>query len=87
MEYILDTSQHNDAMYTLKVSQLFGDETGPMFHDIIRMVSIQFMIQLMFSLSNPEYAFATSEFIAMLIYIVLGVSLYWLIMRKLVAFK
>ena len=74
------------SLYTLQVSQLFGPETGLMLHDIVRMLIIQVTMQLMFAVSSPAYAFATNEFASMLIYIVLGVSLYWLVARRLVAF-
>lgn len=60
----------------------------PMIDDIARMVMIQFSIQLLLVATNPEEnQFFSADFILLLIYIVLGVCLYWLVFKKLVVFK
>lgn len=60
----------------------------PMIDDIARMVMIQFSIQLLLFATNPEEnQFFSADFILLLIYIVLGVCLYWLVFKRLVLFK
>lgn len=60
----------------------------PMIDDIARMVIIQFSIQLLLFATNPEEnQFFSADFILLLIYIVLGVCLYWLVFKRLVLFK
>lgn len=60
----------------------------PMIDDIARMVMIQFSIQLLLFATNPEEnQFFSADFILLLIYIVLGVCLYWLVFKRLVVFK
>jgi len=55
--------------------------------DVIRLVLIQVVVQLMFYMNSPaEFPFFTPVFFAVLLYIILGVSAYWLVFRKLVLF-
>ena len=59
----------------------------PAINDIIRMVTIQIVSQLLFHLSNPiEIAFLTNMFFQTLLYMMAGISTYWLIVRKLIGF-
>ena len=76
-----------DTLYTLQVSQVLGPDSVPVLEDIMRMVCIQVMIQGMFAMSHPSLSFATPEFAAMLLYIILGVAFYWLVLRRLVRFQ
>lgn len=78
----------NDAssLYKIDVSSLLSPEYVPLFDDIARMVLIQITIQLMFYMSNPESAFVTDDFILLMLYIVLGVCLYWLVFKNLIKF-
>ena len=55
--------------------------------DVIRLVMIQVIVQLMFFLNSPvAFPFFTPVFFAVLLYIIIGVSAYWLVFRKLVLF-
>ena len=59
-----------------------------LINDIIRMITIQFVIQFLFYINGPENAiFFSIDFFLLVIYIVLGVCVYWLIIKKLVVFK
>jgi hypothetical protein len=59
-----------------------------LINDIIRMITIQFMIQFLFYINGPENAeFFSIDFFLLIIYIVLGVCVYWLVIKKLVDFK
>jgi hypothetical protein len=78
------------AVFTVPVSGLFGGGTeyAAMAADAVRMMCIQVTIQLMVYLSSedPLVGFFTSDFLLLLLYILLGVMLYWLALRKLVTF-
>jgi hypothetical protein len=76
------------SFYLLNISNKLGAEYVHMFDDFLRMVAIQTTLQLMVFLSNPsENAFLSADFVLLLIYILIGLSLYWLVLRKLVMFK
>jgi hypothetical protein len=75
------------ALYTLEVPKLLGANSPLMLQDALRMVCIQFMIQACAALSQPNFVFLSEEFASMLLYVVLGVMLYWLVARPLVAFR
>jgi hypothetical protein len=58
----------------------------PLLNDIIRMVTIQIITQLMFSLASPEsFPFLTNLFFETILYMMAGISVYWLVVRKTVA--
>lgn len=69
-------------------------ELGPGYavfvEDVLRMVCIQLTIQVMIYCSsdpaNPT-GFATAQFFIMLAYVVLGVALYWLVLKRVVSFR
>jgi hypothetical protein len=70
------------SLYTLHVSDMWGPDATPILYDILRMLCIQTSIQGMLALSHPSHTFLTSEFGAILLYIVLGVLFYWLVIRR-----
>ena len=70
------------SLYVVKINQ----EYIPIAEDIIRMVLIQITIQLLLSFGG-ESQFFTSYFILSVIYIVLGICLYWLVFKKLITFS
>ena len=81
------TSHFNtETLYSVNISKFFGKEYTIMFDDITRMLLIQFTIQLMFYMSCSDRAFFTEEFFLLLLYITLGVLLYWLVFRKAIKF-
>lgn len=73
-----------DALYTVKLG---NPQYVGMIDDIMRMVLIQFTIQFLYYINNSEAGFFTSDFFLLVIYIVLGVCVYWLIFKKLIVFK
>ena len=73
------------SMYQLDISSLLGTEYRPLIDDIVRMVCIQVTIQLMMFLSGGGSPFFTAEFALLVVYVVLGVMLYWLVIRKIIA--
>jgi hypothetical protein len=74
-----------DSLYIVDVPK---KEYIPLIDDIARVVLIQISIQLLLYATDPnENQFFTADFFLLVIYIVLGVCLYWLVFKKLVVFK
>ncbi len=75
-------------METLYVVDVPQKEYIGLIDDIARMVIIQFSIQLLLYATSPEEnQFFSADFVLLLLYIILGVCLYWLVFKKLVSFK
>lgn len=70
-----------EALYSI---QLPNPEYIEYVSDVIRMVLIQIMIQFLYFVDGDP--FFTADFILLVIYIILGVSFYWLVFKKLVTF-
>lgn len=74
-----------ESLYTVNVP---NKDYIEFINDIIRMVTIQISIQFLFYINNPNAVeFFSADFFLMLIYIILGICVYWLIIKKLVIFK
>lgn len=58
-----------------------------MVYDIVRMLTIQFIIQFLFYVNTDNNPFFSADFLLLSLYITLGVCVYWLIIKKLVVFK
>ena len=55
--------------------------------DLLRMITLQFSANLLFNFSNPhKYPILGYDFIRTLLFIIIGISLYWLVIRKLIIF-
>lgn len=76
-------------METLFVVNLSNKEYLPFVNDLVRMMTIQIMIQFLFFLNSTadDAAFLTADFFLLLLYVALGVCVYWLVIKKLVMFK
>ena len=70
-----------DALYDIP---LWNKEYVGMVDDILRMVTIQVTIQFLYYINSTETAFFTSDFFLLIVYVVLGVCLYWLVIKKLI---
>lgn len=83
-----DDGGGTESVWQFDMSGLVGKEYVPFVQDVIRMVCIQITIQLLYHLNAPTgTAFFTSDFVMLLVYIVLGVMLYWLVLRKVVVIR
>jgi hypothetical protein len=72
------------ALYTITVP---NKEYIPLIEDISRMVIIQLTIQFLYFINNKEgEAFFSIDFLLLLVYIILGVCIYWLIFKKSITF-
>lgn len=58
-----------------------------LLEDLMRMVTIQITIQFLYFINNDNVSFFSADFVLLLIYVVLGVCVYWLVIKKLVIFK
>jgi hypothetical protein len=76
-------------LFPVRVSPSLGPDVTPLANDILRMICIQFAIQLMLALSDPSGVGSvfTTEFILLIVYIILGAMLYWLAIRRIIAFQ
>ncbi len=76
------------SLFTWSVTKHLGSEYVPLFQDAMRMICIQATIQLMGYLSQDGAQAApllSAEFFLLLLYVLLGVMLYWLAVRRVVA--
>lgn len=74
-----------EAIYTV---QLQNSEYAPLIDDIARMVIIQFTLQFLYYINDTtNNSFFTADFFLLVIYVSLGVCVYWLVFKKLVLFK
>ena len=74
-----------NPVYEYNISSKIGKEYIPMVEDLVRMTILQFIVQFMFFIRNPyEYSLFDTRFIEMLLYLVLGLCVYWLLFKRLV---
>lgn len=74
-----------EALY---VVELPNKDYVDFINDIIRMIIIQFMIQFLFYINHEEEtSFFSLDFVLLIIYLILGVCVYWLVIKKLIIFK
>jgi len=65
------------------LTQFVGPEYIPFVEDLVRMVVLQFVVQMMYFFKDPlRCTLFTFEFIELLLYAVVGVSVYWLVFKK-----
>lgn len=73
-----------DHLYELNLSKYLGEENVVVCDDLLRMICIQVTIQMMYFIYDPErHSILDEKFFEMLFYILLGIAVYWLIIRKL----
>ena len=77
-----------DTLYAIDVSRHLGQDAVYALSDVARMLSIQFTVQALLFFNDPLCdAFLSAEFFLMAMYVVLGVLVYWLIVRRIVRFR
>lgn len=73
------------SLYQIKISENIDDEYIPYFEDLARMMILQIILQFMYHIRDPnQNNFLTLEFFELLMYIILGVSVYWLLFKKVI---
>jgi hypothetical protein len=74
-----------EHLYEINLSKHFGEENIVLFDDFLRMICIQFTIQFMYFIYDPSRNKLFDEkFFEILFYLLLGITVYWLILRKLI---
>ena len=85
MEYIFSFVKEN-SLYTVDLP--VNIEYKPYLMDLMRMISIHLTLNVMFFIIDPEKnKLLNQAFFMSLIFILFGVSVYWLIFKKFVSFK
>ena len=70
------------------VTSHIGPGYIPMIEDVIRIYIIQIVVQFMLFVRSPSaFSIFDSDFLENLIYIGLGMCVYWLVFKRLVKFK
>lgn len=73
---------------SLYVFTLKDKEYIDLIDDIVRMVTIQIGIQFLYYLNSPDtVSMFSTDFVLLVIYMILGIMLYRLVLRKIIVFK
>lgn len=76
-----------NAVWTVRLSDFIGAENIDFANDLLRMLALQIVIQMMLHVTDPErYNFIDGDFIVLLLFIIVAVSSYWLVLRRIVSF-
>ena len=80
-----NTSTVDSSFFNFKVTESFGEDAAWALNDVMRMLAIQFTVQALMYFNDPNSrSFFTGEFVLMTLYVVLGVLVYWLIIRRII---
>ena len=75
------------AVWDVNVSDVIGKDNVPFLNDVVRMLALQIVIQMLLHVTDPErYSFTDGDFVVLAMFIVVAVSAYWLVLRRLVDF-
>lgn len=75
------------ALATWDLTSWLGPDYADAAQDVVRMAVIQLTIQFMLHLTDAQrFPFFTVDFVLMLMYLIIGVMVYWLVVRKIVGF-
>jgi len=78
-------SSNFKSVFNFDISNFIDKEYLPYIDDLSRMIIIQVIIQFMYFSKNPSSnSFFSLDFIELCLYIIIAVSVYWLIFKKLV---
>ena len=72
-----------DLVTKIQEFSLTNPEAVPMIYDILLTLTLQFVVQLLFSMNNPSVPFLNSVFIQTTLFLCLGIMVFWLIVYKL----
>lgn len=77
------TSMEARSLFRVKVHP----EYAQVVDDVVRLLIIQCVVQAMFTMNSPEaFPFFSAVFLATILYIMLGVGMYWLVFRRVLMF-
>lgn len=70
---------------TINISDKFSDEYVPFVEDLMRMIILQTVIHFMYAMRDPSAnPFFSAAYLELLLYVILGVCVYWLLFKKLI---
>lgn len=58
-------------------------EITPLVYDILRTLTMQFVVQFMFYINNPNISLLSPIFIQTTVFLIIGIIVFWLIVYKL----
>lgn len=74
------------SLFTFDITDKYGKEYTIVINDTLRMLVVQICIQFMLVVvESDKYSFFSHDFLAILLYMIVGVSFYWLVFRKIVS--
>lgn len=71
-------------MYNVDVGKTLGTSYVPLAEDVFKTVTIQVVVQLMLSAIDPNSGFFNPVFWLILAYLILGLLVYHLVLKKLI---
>lgn len=78
-----DSNTEPGSIYTIKIPK----EYRSVVEDICRMIMIQFTANMLFYMSDSrQYPLFGVNFLKTMLFIIVGVALYWLVFRKIISF-
>lgn len=81
---IYDSSNFK-TLVEIDLSKYLDKEYLPFIEDLVRFLLLQVSINFMYYIQNPyENSFFRQDFFELLLYIIIGLSVYWLIFKKFV---
>lgn len=82
---MINDSSNFKTLVEIDLSKHLDKEYLPYIEDVIRLIILQISINFMYYVQNPcENAFFRYDFFEFLLYIIVGLSVYWLIFKKFV---
>lgn len=82
---MINESSNFKTLVKLELSKHIDKEYLPFVEDALRLLILQISINFMYYIQNPcDNSFFKIEFLELLLYIVVGLSVYWLIFKKFV---
>ncbi len=72
-----------DLLTKFKEFSLSNPEAVPMIYDILRTITMQFVVQILFSINHPTISIFNTMFIQTTLFLCLGIMIFWLIIYKL----
>jgi len=76
-----------NSLFVVDLKESIGPEYAPVIEDVLRMVCVQFTIQLMLYFSGAAAGVFTLDLLCIMAYVILGVLLYWIVLRNVVSFR
>ncbi len=77
-----------NTLFKYPVSKYVDAEYIPYMEDVIRMLILQLTIQFMYYMKDPSNnVLFTTDFFELILYVIIGVSAYWLVFKKIILLK